>query len=203
MQHSPRHLEGLARQIHEETGAEAPIDAFVLAEACGLTLRPWSKAHAEIDLDAAVIRYPSRVRSERMHFRVGHELGHAVLVRAGESDQDESDVDYLASALLLPRARFLADLAETDWDLDAMRARHPNASAQAIVVRMTQVSEATASVWDAGRLHRVYGEHDTEADRELVNRVLEREVPVRDGVVVAWPVFEGQWRRVVVVRRAA
>jgi hypothetical protein len=203
MQHSPRHLEGLARQIHEETGAEAPIDAFVLAEACGLTLRPWSKAHAEIDLDAAVIRYPSRVRSERMHFRVGHELGHAVLVRAGESDQDESDVDYLASALLLPRARFLADLEETDWNLFELLERHPNVSAEMLVVRMTQVSPATASVWDGGHLHAVYGADDAAGDAELVGRVLEVEVPVRDAGVAAWPMFDGSFRRVVVVRRAA
>jgi Zn-dependent peptidase ImmA (M78 family) len=202
MQHSPRHLEGLARQIHDETNAEAPIDAFALAEACGLTLRPWSKAHAEIDLDSGVIRYPSRARIERQNFKVLHELAHAVLVRAHESDRDETDVDYLASALLLPRARFLADLSACDWDLDALKARHPRASYQAIVVRMTQLSDATASVWDAGKLHAVYGLHDTTDDRAIVDEALALERPVR-GLLSAFPIIDGAYRRVLCVRRAA
>ncbi len=202
MQHSPRHLEGLARQIHEETSLDAPIDAFELAEACGLTLRPWGRDHAEIDLDAGVIRYPSKPRTERVQFRVAHEVAHWTLVRAGESDRDETDVDFLASALLLPRAAFLRDLAETDWDLFAMKVRHPNASHQAIVVRMCALSPAAATVWDAGRLHRAYGDVDEDEHRAAADRALEIEAPVR-GEVSAWPVLESRHRRVICVRRAA
>jgi hypothetical protein len=54
-------------------------------------------------------------------------------------------------------------------------------------------------VWDAGRLHRVYGEHDVEAARVLVDAALEREQPVADGALRAWPVIDGRWRRVLVV----
>lgn len=202
MQHSPRHLEGLARQIHEETGASAPIDTFALAEACGLTLRPWGKAHAQIDLDAGAIWYPAKGGADRCQFRVGHELAHAVLVRAGERDDDESDVDYLASCLLLPRVDFLRDLGATGWDLFAMKARHPNASHQAIAARMCALSPASATIWDGGKLHSSYGPADPESHRQIAAVVLERGEAVR-GELDAWPVFSPGYRRVVCIARAA
>lgn len=198
---SPRHLEGLAREIHDATGIEPPVDAFVLAEACGVVVRPWSRADGMRIGDE--VHYPVRARLVRQHGVIAHELGHWLLERDGKDPRDEASADYLAGALLLPRAAFLRDLAETDWDLFALQLRHPNASAQMIVVRMTQVSPATASVWDAGKLHRVYGEHDVEEARRVVDLALELEEPIEVGEVRAFPVLDGAWRRVLVVRRAA
>lgn len=202
MIHSPRHLEGLAREVFDVTGLEAPVDAFALLEACGLSCRPWGKAIAEIDIGAEMIRYPIRARPERVQRLVLHEVGHWVLQRAGESDEDEEDVDYLALALLLPRAHFLADLGELGHDLPAIKARHPNASHEAIAVRIVQLSPAFASVWDAGHLHRTYGERDPDNDRALVDCVLSTGKSVR-GDVSAFAVFDGSYRRVIVVGRTA
>jgi len=198
---SPRHLEGIAREVLDGCAIGAPVDVRLLVSRCGLQLRPWGKAYGQLSGD--VIRYPIKAREARQAFTIAHELAHWALARAGEDDRDEDAADYLAGALLLPRARFMADLAATGWDLDQLRQRHPHASAQAIVVRMTQVSPATASVWDAGRLHRVYGEHDIATARALVDRALEVEAPIRDGDVSAWPVLDGSFRRVLVVARAA
>lgn len=200
---SPRHLEGLARELLEETGASPPIDALVLATLCGLELRPRGGSNAQIDIATNVLSYPIRVRPTRQHGLVAHELGHWLLWRAELEHLDEEAATYLAGALLLPREAFLRDLAATGWDLFALQNRHPNASAQMIVVRMTQVSPATASVWDAGKLHRVYGEHDVEAARRIVDLVLELEEPIEVGDKRAYPIIDGAHRRVIVVRRAA
>lgn len=212
MQHSPRHLEGIAREIHERTSIPVPIDAFVLAKRCGLATRGWGKGQGEINLETGLIRYPLKARASRQHGTIAHEIGHWALNRAGirirglEDEEAaraiENDARYLAGALMLPRDQFRADLAATDWDLFELLELHPNVSAEMVVVRMTQVSSATASVWDGGHLHATYGAHDVGADRELVDRALSCEVPVR-GEVSAWPMIDGVFRRVLCVRRAA
>lgn len=52
-------LEAIAKRMHDETGVECPIDAFDLADLCGLDTRPWSRSHGEIV--GTLIRYPGRV----------------------------------------------------------------------------------------------------------------------------------------------
>lgn len=200
---SARHLEGLARELLTETATDPPVDALRLAAQCGLEVRAIGGSEASIDLDRGVLHAPLRARPTRLHGRVAHELGHWLLFRDGLNHHDEDAATYLGGCLLLPRETFLRDMKETDWDLDALQLRHPNVSAQAIVVRMTQVSPATASVWDHGRLHRVYGEHDIEEARRLVDLALELEEPIEVGMVRAWPVIDGRWRRVLVLARAA
>lgn len=204
-------LEGIAKSVHDDTGIEAPVDPFLLAAACDFALKPGPRTILEYA--RRIIRYQPKQRSERQNFGIGHETSHGVLIDEGEHrldvDIDEGemverdrDADYLSSALLLPQRRFLDDLGRKEWDLFEMKSLHPFVSHQAIAVRMCQVSpSAGVSVWDAGRLHRVYGRADAAADRELVDVVLELERPVR-GDVSAWPIFDGRWRRVIVVRAA-
>ncbi len=195
-------LEGIAREAWEATGEELPVDAFRLARACGFAVEGWTRAQGAIR--GTTIRYPIGARETRQHGTVAHELGHALLDYHRVDSRDEDAARYLAGALLLPRRPFARDLTATDWDLFALRARHPNASAEMIVVRMTQVSEATAWVWDAAKLARRYGLEADDAEAiPVVERVLSLEEPVVEGPVLAWPVFDGRWRRVLVVRRAA
>ena len=196
-------LEGIARDIHSAAGDPLPVDAFVLATQCGLALRATPGARGHIDLDTGVIRYPGRARLVRQHGVVAHELGHWALWRAEEDHSAEWAARYLAGALMLPRAAFLADCWACDWDLEELRRRHPNASAEMVVVRMTQVSPATAWVWDDGAVRRTYGASAGEDVEAIVGRVLASEAPLRDGVVRAWPLLERGYRRVVVVRLAA
>ncbi len=191
------HLEGIARDIHEQTALDPPVDAIELAQLCGFVVCPWWRASGA--LVGQTIYYPARARLARQHGIVAHELGHWALRRAGEDDRDEDAAKYLAGALVLPRAPFLADCRESDWDLFALREKHPYASAEMLAVRMTQVSPTSASVWDCGRLHRVYGEQDIAAARTLVNAALACEQPVAEGRMRAWPVIDGVWRRVLVV----
>ena len=199
MRISGRHLEGLARQIHEDLQLEAPIDAFALAEAMGLRLKPWSKSGGMCV--GNVVCYPAKANAVRQHGTIAHECGHVVLDRAGEDAQDEDAADYLASALMLPRSAFLRDLDAFNWDLLAIHERHPNASWQMLVVRCVQLASASASVWDAGHLHAEYGGPNIEAHRELVMRVLETG-RVEHGDAAAYPVFSPGFRRVVCLSRA-
>lgn len=202
---SPRHLEGVAREVHDETGVECPIDAFLLAQLCGVDTRPWPRSHGEIVGD--LIRYPARARHTRQHGVVAHELGHWLLRERGLDFRDEASARYLAGALMLPRRGFLEDLSATDWDLFAMLAIHVNISAEMCAVRMCQLSPAVATIYDQGHETRRYvGEHamrDDDADRTLADRALELERPVRGEGAAAWPMLDGAHRRVVVVRRAA
>jgi hypothetical protein len=196
-------LEGIAHDIHNVTGDLLPVDAFQLAARCGLQLRAMPGASGSIDLEAGVIRYPSRARLVRQHGVVAHELGHWALWRAEEDHTTEWAARYLAGALLLPRRAFTADAQATDWDLDELRQRHPYASAEMIVVRMTQVSLACAWVWDDGAVRRRYGVADDDGVEAIVDRVLCSEAPLRDGADRAWPLLERDHRRVLVVRLAA
>jgi hypothetical protein len=197
-----RLLEGIAREAWESTGSLLPVDAFELAWALGVTVVPWRKAGGSREDDT--VWYPQKARPVRQHGTVAHELGHWLLEQHRLDARDEASARYLAGALLLPRVPFLADLAATDWDLFELQRRHPNASAEMVVVRMTQVSEATAWVWDAAKLARRYGlDADDSEAAPIVDRVLELERPLAAGPVRAWPVFDGRFRRVIVVRRAA
>lgn len=196
---STNHLEGIAKCVHDDTGVSSPVDAFVLAAALGYTLKPG--ARATHDHARRIIRYVVKTRHERTSFDVLHECGHGLLIDDGIPDHEEADADYLASCLLLPRIDFLRHLRETDWDLFEMKRRHPNASHQAIAVRMCALSPAAVSIWDGGKWHASYGTPDTDSDRELANDVLGHGMPVR-GRTSAYPLFDGAFRRVIVVRAA-
>ena len=196
-------LEGIALDIHVAAGERLPVDAFVLATQCGLELRPWRKPHGLLSLDSEAIYYPSTARPARQHGVVAHELGHWAMHRAGEDHTQEWAARYLAGALLLPRMPFLRDVRATDWDLHQLQRLHPNASAEMIVVRMTQVSDACAWVWDDGAVRRRYGATDDESVEAIVDRVLASEAPERVDDMRAWPMLERGHRRVVVVRLAA
>lgn len=196
-------LEGIARDVHDATGGIVPVDAFDLATACGLTLRATPGANSGIDLEAMVIRYPARSRAVRQHGAIAHELGHWALWQAEEDHRVERHARYLAGALMLPREAFRRDVYTCDWDLDAIRGRHPNVSAEMTVVRMTQVSDACAWVWDDGAVRRRYGTSDDEGVDAIVDRVIRESAPVHDGDVHGWPLLEPGHRRVIVVRAAA
>jgi hypothetical protein len=203
---SPRHLEGIAKEIHDTTGVECPVDALELADLCGLELRTKGGETARIDLAAGVLRYPVRVRHSRLHGLVAHELGHWALWRALLNHLDEGAARYLAGALMLPRARFVLDLDRTNWDLNELCALHPNVSRQMASVRITQVSPATVTIWDCGKLHAQYGQWDEfnpEDDHAIADEALASEQVVRTDAVSAYPMLDGRHRRVLCVRRAA
>lgn len=195
--------EGIAHEAWEGTGGLLPVDAFELAALLGVELVAWAKPDGRCDVARGAVWFPGGARLVRQHGVIAHELGHWLLHRAGEDHTQEWAARYLAGALLLPRVPFLRDVRATGWDLHALQARHPNASAEMIVVRMTQVSDACAWVWDDGAVKRRYGTASDEDVEAIVDRVLAADAPLCDGAVRAWPLLERGHRRVVVVRLAA
>jgi hypothetical protein len=191
-----KHLEELAAEIHEETGIETPVDMFVLAEALGVRCIPTASETGFLAGDD--LYYPEAVSHVRQQGQTGHELGHWVLKDKGLDPSNERHARYLAGALMLLAEPFARHLEETRGDLAALRAIHVNASAEMLAVRMTQLGGRTVSVWEKGVLLRTYGERDANRDVELVMRTLECGQPLR-GPTSAWPVFDGDWRRVIVI----
>lgn len=196
-------LEGIAAELHRATGDIVPVNALHLVSACGVELRAWTRPEGVVDVERGVIHYPAKARAVRQHGVIAHELGHWLLHRAGEDHTQEWAARYLAGALLLPRVPFLRDCWTCDWDLNQLQRQHPNASAEMIVVRMTQVSDACAWVWDDGAVRRRYGTSSDEDVEAIVDRVLASEAPEREDGMRAWPMLERGHRRVVVVRLAA
>lgn len=199
--------EGAARAVHDETGVSAPVDAFQLARAVGLVCMPGPRGTAALDGD--LVRYDASARPVRQHGLIAHEVAHRVLQLHGEADTEPA-ANYTAGALMLPRARFDRDLRRT-WDLRELRAAHPNASAEMIARRITQVRDAVVTVLDQGRLRaRVASPWAgapsarlTPLERELADAALASgDVKRESEMLAAYPFFDGEHRRVIVIADA-
>jgi IrrE N-terminal-like domain len=200
--------EAVARAVHEDTGADAPVSARELAVMCGLRLEPAGRGHGS--LQHGVIRYDVHARPVRQHGIIAHELAHYVLRLYGEPDPEPA-ARYTAGALLVPRAAYDRDLRETAWDLDQLRARHPNASAQVLAMRVAELRDAVITILDQGRVkHRARSywmppapERLTSLERELADAALQTGEVQRSGeLLAAYPLLEGSHRRVIVIAEA-
>lgn len=201
--------EGIAADVLGETGCDdPPVDAFELADCCGLEVQPSKTGRAY--RRGSAIHIPLGARDVRQHGLVAHELGHWALEQAAEPDSEDG-ARYLSGAFMLPRRPFERDLAATSWHVGELRARHLNASAEMIARRIVALHDGVATVFDQGkvrrrivspwlpeRYHRI-----TRWERELAAEAIERETTVRgDELIWAVPVIDRQWRRVVLVAEA-
>jgi hypothetical protein len=144
-------LEGIARDVLETTCLdEPPVDAFELAECCGLEVR-WSTSAPGARLSGRVVYVDERVRRERQHGLVAHEVAHFALDRARERNTERA-ARYLGGALLLPRTPFERHLRETKWNLVELHERHPNASYEMIGRRIVSLRNAVCVIVDNGRV---------------------------------------------------
>lgn len=198
--------EGVAQAVHDETGIEAPVSAFELADACGLQLVAGPRGGARLVGDQ--VHFDVTARPVRQHGLVAHEVAHWVLQEHGEPD-DEGAARYTAGALMLPRQSFDRDLRATAWDLHALRARHLHCSAELIARRIVELRDAVVSVLDNGKVRaRVWSpwvaeprlQRLTRVERELVDAALTSgEVERAHELLSAYPIFDGSYRRVIVV----
>jgi hypothetical protein len=193
-------FEGIAAELHERAPTEPPVDAVELAEGLGLEVC-YSDA-GEAILMGSTIFVPRRVRISRLHWLIAHELGHWALRDAGEDDTCERAANYVGGALLLPRA-VLNQQLRSGWDLERLRRSHPHAPASAIAARVVQLrEEAGAAVYDQGRLRHRWGRAFRDEPR-MAAEALATGAPVRlDDLTGAWPVFDGTYRRVIVLGEA-
>jgi len=208
MEGEHRHAwEGVARSVHEQTGIGAPVDAFQLARACGLVVLPGGR---RASLAGDVVRYDSQARPQRQHGLIAHEVAHYVLRLHGEDDA-EAAARYTAGALMLPKPAFDRDVRAVAWNLEQLRQRHPNASAEMIARRLTQVREAVVTVLDEGRVTRRVGSpwmpepsrRMTTTERELADAALTSgETQRANDLLAAYALFDGSHRRVIVIAEA-
>lgn len=140
--------EGAAAELSRETGCdEPPVDAFELADCCELEIEPAPIATAQLDHSKRLIKLNVSMRPVRQHMSIAHEVGHFALIRA-ELENTCPAAIYIGGALMMPWGFFDRDLQRFAWSLTALRARHVNASATAIAVRITQLRDAVATVLD-------------------------------------------------------
>lgn len=202
--------EGIAADILGETGCDdgLAVDAFELAACCGLDVRTWRRPLAMLDRVDRTIWVSDRVRRERQHMSVAHELGHWALTRAGEPDSEDG-ARWIGGALMLPRRVLDRDL-RSGWSITRLRSRHVNASAEAIATRVTQLRSAVVTVVDQGRARKRFAsrgfEHVartlTRRERRMIDAATEQGVEICEGLACATPIVDGPHRRVVLVCHA-
>jgi len=197
--------EGVARAVHDATGIDAPVSAFELAAA--YELRCLADTRGTAYLDGQDVHYDGQARLVRQHGMIAHEVAHYVLQLYGEDDPEPA-ARYTAGALMLPRAIFDRDVRSTAWDLEQLRRRHPNTSAEMLARRLTQVREAVVTVLDEGRVTRRISSpwlpgpprRPTPVELDLADAALESGEPQRaNDLMAAYPLFDGSHRRVIVV----
>lgn len=142
---TPEDWEGAAAELLDATCTTAPVDMFRLAAACGIQVRAGKRSR--ICLEDGVAHVDLAARAVRQQGLLAHELGHFALERSG-LPQCEQGARYIAGALRLPRREFDRDLRRVGWSIVALQALHPHASAQAILVRIVQLRNASACVVD-------------------------------------------------------
>ena len=201
-------LEGVAGDLLSATGLDDVAgDAFVLAEMCGLAVRVGAQPGARREGD--VLYVDAKARRQRQHGLLAHEIGHWALERVGEDPRDEAAARFLSGALLVPRRRLDRDLRAT-WRLDALMALHPNASGEMLARRIVELRDAVVTVIDNGRVRARFCSPSvlapsrmTRLERDLAAEALEHGHVIEAGALVhATPIFEGTWRRVIVVAEA-
>lgn len=199
-------LEGIAADVLGATACAMPVDALRLATLCGLRVQHGRPER--LDLDAGIIFVDVRARAERVQGTVAHELGHFALDRAGEADSEDA-ASYIGAALIAPRPIVAGHVRHAGpLDLAGLRAACPNASTTLLARRVSEVRDAVVSIVDHGRVRaRVASpwlprpaQRLDRLERLLVDGALQHEQTVRARDVVAVPLIDGRWRRVVVLR---
>lgn len=134
-------LEGLARDLLDRVGLEAPIDALDLAEALGLQVAYASASHSAIF--GRTILVPARARVSQLHWLAAHEIGHFVAREAGEDDACDVVANYLAGSRAAGPGRICPD-AHRETTLSCTR--HRAATSRALVTHRTASSIRRPSV---------------------------------------------------------
>jgi hypothetical protein len=225
-------LERVAEEIVAEVRVAAPpVNAIAVAKSLGLSVvRAEFPERARFARLAGggrllpTIMLADDPRPERRQWAVAHEIGeyaaHRVVaelgidpVDAGEAAREEI-ANRLAGRLWLPRAWFLADGIDLNWDLFELKARYATASCELIARRMLEMPPAVVvTVFDQGRLTwrrsnragRTPGHSAAERDARQAahdvgapTRCDEHELPEGVADVRAWPVHEEGWKREIV-----
>lgn len=137
--------EGVARDFLDATGIDSPVDARVVAHRARLRVE-YGPGASSLDLERRVIRVNPRQRPRDLQIDIAHEVGHALLVRAGMRNV-EVGAKYLSGAVLGPRRRIERDIEARGWSLVELQRHHVNMPSLALALRVTQVRDAVATIF--------------------------------------------------------
>jgi hypothetical protein len=183
-----------------------PVDAFEIAEVCGLRLVPSSERRSSLSPQGE-LRYPISECRVRQQSIVAYQMGHWTLHWSGNNDSIQG-AHWVAGALMLPKLHFDRDLRTTSWDLRELRAKHLNVSVEMIARRIVQLRDAVVTIFDHGRVKaRVASpwlggqfKRLSRFELNLAEICFETEEVLRTGELLwAFPVVEGGHRHVVLV----
>jgi hypothetical protein len=204
-------LEKIAAEVLAEAGMGAPVCAYRLCLAAGLEVRVGRRGTRPTVIGRTVIVQDGDP-PERQRFAAAHELAHLLLRDRGVPD-DEWSVNWLASALLLPRSWFLQRIEERGWDLAALREDCPHSSYEAIGRRVVNLGRAVLWICDksdAGNSQRRWLsrgvpaalERPTPREWEMVGRVGRSKVAESTTSLGAWPLEARGVLRVISLGKA-
>jgi hypothetical protein len=208
----PLSLELIAAAVLREARLGGPVDAYRLCDAAGFRVCLGYEGCTPTVAGDTVIVNPADP-PERRRFAAAHELAH-VLLRFYQYPDDEWSVNWLASALLLPRDWFLERLAIRGWDLAGLREDCPHSSYEAIGRRIVNLGGAVMWVCDRHpdkRNGRRWISEDaplsltkpTRREWDTVARVAQTGQPECDKSLGAWPLEARGILRVISLGRAA
>lgn len=141
-----RDWEGVARDFHDSTGVDdPPVDGHVLAKRARLRVE-YGPGSSSLDLIERKITVNPRQLPRDLHIDLAHEVGHALMIRAGMQNL-EAGAKYLSGALLGPRRHIDRDVDRTNWSVPALQSVHRNMPSLALALRITQVRDAVATIF--------------------------------------------------------
>jgi hypothetical protein len=151
-------LDRVAEQALRKAGIDRPpVDAFVVARALSIVVA-WDdrqecraryvRLNGRSKHPRATVLLRPDPRPERHQWALAHEIGEHLACRVFDhwgvdprevrADARETVANNLAGRLLLPTAWFVADGADCQWDLIALKSRYPTASHELIARRMLE-----------------------------------------------------------------
>ncbi len=189
-----------------------PVDPCVVIKALKVEATsehlPGNLKSMSVELDDFYLLYVNPdTRSERLSFRLAHELFEVLL---GNILHKERMCNLAASALLMPTHWFAEVCKHSGFNLFELKAVFRTASHEAIAYRTLSFREAVVTIADHGRVTSRAGSHGfsypkmlQRTEREVLECAMEAGEAVResgDGIVVeGWPVFEDGWKRVILI----
>lgn len=200
-------IEELARIALEQADLGGPVDPYTLAKRRGLRVLDGGPGCEGILVGRRII-VDVLMRPPRRAFVVAHELAHHIL-REAKIDDTEAVANYLAAAILMPRFDIEADFRRWGWDVLRIVAKYRHASFEAVARRIVALRDARACVFDkplqgqaAPSMYVVPwdGPPPSREERAAARAAVEHGAPIefRSGLV-AWPVLEWDWHRVITV----
>ena len=200
-------IEAIARKILETFRVVGPVDGIVLAQAIlggavewrdSPSRRVWNERHVTL------LRWQ---RHERQHFRALCAAAEFVLTDANLPIKGD-EVPRLAEALLMPLDGVRAIIAKDGYAVPLIKAANDNGSNEVAVKRIMVEHDVRVTICDHNlRVLRCFEspgieriEGPSKVERSIIAEALLSEKEVARGPRVrAFPIFDGEYRRVISV----